>query len=241
MTALNISLLFSILTLSALQGFTQSDIHHKVKSLHHKEKSQIKQPIYEFLTTWNATAGSLKPAAKALKSKTIENKQKGKDPKKGTEKLQQTYDNLVELDGKERSFLAETFALPMLEELKAKGTDLGAADIYATQYVIKFVLGVPKFNHGELDIDDLDEMERELTNLINTYPDNDAHNQEVDGHVIDIVRDEAQVFFTSFVAANKKQYHKEQGNQKTDKSSASLSSMDCGEKYEYLKEKGIMH
>ncbi|MFT6867072.1 MAG: hypothetical protein ACJA08_001911 [Cyclobacteriaceae bacterium] len=224
------------------QVFAQHEISHKVKALHHTEMGRIKQPIYEFLITWNTSAVSMKPASKALQDKIKENKQKGKDPEKGTEKLQEAYDNLVVQDGKERSFLAETFALPMHKEMKTKGTSLDAADLYAAQYVIKFVLGMPRFNHGHLDIDNFDEMEKELTNLIQSYPVNDAHNQEVDGHVIDIFCEEAEAFFQSFVAANKKQYMKDQGNNKGDNNYVTgLTNMNCGEKYELLKEKGIMH
>ena len=218
--------------------FGQQSASDKVATLSNAERSKIKKPLYEFLHTWNTAAPELRPAAKALASKKKENRQKGKDPLAGTKKLQQTYDELVALDGKERSFIAETFALPMHHELYAKGTALDASDIYAAQYIIKFVLGVPKFNHGKLDINDMDQMDRELNQLIKAYPDNDAHNQEVDGHIIDIFREEAQAFWNSFVAANKAQYLKEQG--RGGGNSVNLKGMNCGEKYEFLKNEGIM-
>ncbi|MEO9966666.1 MAG: hypothetical protein ABJF11_12790 [Reichenbachiella sp.] len=229
-------IVFLMVSLFAWQSYGQETISDKVATLHHSEKSKIRKPLYEFLSTWNVTAPKLKPAAKVLEIKKKENRQKGKDPLSGTKKLQEKYDELVVLDGTERSFIAETFALPMQKELEVKGTALDASDIYAVQYITKFVLGVPRFNHGELNINDLNQIDNELTKLIKTYPDNDAHNQEVDGHVIDIFREEAQAFWVSFVAENKAQYRKAKGS-----GSSELTSMNCGEKYKLLKEKGIMH
>lgn len=195
----------------ALNCFGQETMSEKVALLTHAERGKIKQPLYEFLHTWNTAAPDLKPAEKALASKKKENKQKRKDPLAGTKKLQETYDELVVLDGKERSFLAESFVLPMQEELEVKGTTLSASDIYAVQYTTKFVLGVPKFNQGKLDIYNVKQMESELAKFIKAYPDNDAHNQEIDGHIIDVFREEAQSYWNSFVAANKAQYFKDQG------------------------------
>ncbi|SMD32051.1 hypothetical protein SAMN04488029_0389 [Reichenbachiella faecimaris] len=232
------SIFFLIGCFFAISCFGQQTISDKVASLHHSEKSKIRKPLYEFLSTWNTTAPKLKPVAKEIEVKKKENKQKGKDPLAGTKKLQETYDELVVLDGTERSFIAESFALPMQKELEVKGASLDAEDIYAVQYITKFVLGVPRFNHGELDINDLNQVDRELAKLIETYPDNDAHNQEVDGHVIDIFREEAQAFWNSFVAENKAQYKKGKGK---GSNGAELTSMNCGEKYKLLKEKGIMH
>lgn len=239
MTTTKIAIAFSIIYLLTLPGFAQESISEKVASLSHAERSKIKKPLYEFLHTWNTTAPKLKPAAKAIKDKKKENLQKGKDPMAGTKRLQEKYDELVVLDGTERSFIAESFALPMQKELEAKGISLDASDIYAVQYITKFVLGVPRFNHGELDINNLEQVDQELVKLIETYPDNDAHNQEVDGHIIDVFREEAQAFWNTFVAENKAQYRKGQG--KKTGSGADLTSMNCGEKYKFLKEKGIMH
>lgn len=234
------SIVFLMICLFARQGLAQETISEKVASLHHSEKSKIRKPLYEFLHTWNTTAPKLKPAAKALESKKKENRRNGKDPLAGTKKLQKTYNDLFVQDGTERSFIAETFALPIQKELETKGTKLDASDIYAAQYIIKFVLGVPKFNHGKLSINDMSQMNYELNLLINTYPDNDAHNQEVDGHIIDIFREEAQSYWNSFVAVNRAQYLKGQGK-KGSASGSDLTSMNCGEKYKLLKEKGIMH
>lgn len=228
--------MFLMVCLFALQGYGQETISDKVASLHHSEKSKIRKPLYEFLNTWNTTAPKLKPAAKELEVKKKENRQNGKDPLTGTKRMQEKYEELVVLDGTERSFIAESFALPMQKELETKGASLDAEDIYAVQYITKFVLGVPRFNHGELDINNLTEIDQELAKLIETYPDNDAHNQEVDGHVIDVFRAEAQAFWNSFVAENKAQYRKGKGSKGSE-----LTSMNCGEKYKLLKEKGIMH
>lgn len=227
-----------IVCLLAVPGLAQETLSDKVATLHHSEKSKIRKPLYEFLNTWNTTAPMLKPAEKAIAHKKKENRQKGKDPLAGTKKLQERYDELVYQDGTERSFIAESFALPMQKELEVKGTSLDASDIYAVQYITKFVLGVPRFNHGELDINNMDQIDRELITLIETYPDNDAHNQEVDGHIIDVFREEAQAFWNEFVAKNKAQYQK--GKNKG-ASGPDLTSMNCGEKYKLLKEKGIMH
>ncbi|MEO9477614.1 MAG: hypothetical protein ABJG41_18860 [Cyclobacteriaceae bacterium] len=231
-------LLGAFLLLASINSQAQETLSDKVKHMHHHAKSKVKQPAYEFLSTWNTSAELIKPAQHELKHKIKQNKHKGKDPKKGTEKLQMAYDEAVKADGTERSFIAQTFAIPMLHELKTKGTALEAEDIYAAQYVIKYTLGMPRFNHGELNIDDLDQLEKELTALVAKYPDNDAHNQEVDGHVIDIFREEAGAFFQAFVAANQKELQKDGGKSNA---SSNLTSMNCGEKYEYLKEKGIMH
>ncbi|MEP0368290.1 MAG: hypothetical protein ABJN36_15555 [Cyclobacteriaceae bacterium] len=234
-----ILLLGALLLLTAIHSPAQETLSDKVKHMHHHAKSKVKQPAYEFLSTWNTSADQIKPAQHELKHKIKQNKHKGKDPKKGTEKLQAAYDDAVRADGTERSFIAQTFAIPMLHELKTKGTALAAEDIYAAQYVIKYTLGMPRFNHGELDIDNLDQLEKELAALVAQYPDNDAHNQEIDGHVIDIFREEAGAFFQSFVAANQKELQKESG--KSGSYASNLTDMNCGEKYEYLKEKGIMH
>ncbi len=236
---LNYCLTFTAL-MFCICGYSQETLSDKTKHMHHHEKSKLKQVAYEFLSTWNASAELIKPASDALKEKIKENKQKGKDPEKGTEKLKLVYDEVVKADGIERSFLAETFALPMQYELKTKGEVLEPEDIYTAQYVIKFVLGVPRFNHGHLDIDNLDHMEKELKSLIEEYPDNDAHNQQIDGHIIDVFREEAGAFFDSFVTANKAQFEKDQNGNNSAVSSG-LTQMNCGEKYEYLKEKGIMH
>lgn len=236
MTYIKTPLALVLFCFIACQGMAQESLSDKVATLHHSEKSRIRKPLYEFLNTWNTTAPKLKPAAKELAHKKKENKQKGKDPLAGTKKLQEKYDELVFQDGTERSFIAESFALPMHKELEAKGTSLEAEDIYAVQYIIKFVLGVPKFNHGELNINDMNQIDRELITLIETYPDNDAHNQEVDGHIIDVFREEAEAFWNEFVAKNKAQYQKGKGPSGPD-----LTSMNCGEKYKLLKEKGIMH
>lgn len=231
-------IVFLMVCIFAMPCRAQQTISEKVASLHHSEKSKIRKPLYEFLNTWNTTAPKLKPAAKALGIKKKENRQNGKDPLAGTKRLQEKYDELVFLDGTERSFIAESFALPMQKELEVKGTSLDASDIYAVQYITKFVLGVPRFNHGELNINDLNQIDNELTKLIATYPDNDAHNQEVDGHVIDIFREEAQAFWVSFVTENKSQYRKGKGK---GSGSSDLTNMNCGEKYKLLKAKGIMH
>ncbi|MEP2027040.1 MAG: hypothetical protein ABJH98_09535 [Reichenbachiella sp.] len=225
-----------ILVFLFLPATAQESISDKVASLHHSEKSKIRKPLYEFLSTWNTTAPQLKPAEKAIAAKKKENRQKGKDPLSGTKKMQENYDELIFLDGTERSFIAESFALPMQKELEVKGSSLEADDIYAVHYITKFVLGVPRFNHGELDINDLNQIDDELAKLIETYPDNDAHNQEVDGHVIDVFREEAQAFYDSYVAENRAQYKKGKGAKGSE-----LTSMNCGEKYKLLKEKGIMH
>lgn len=222
----------------SFQSLAQETLSDKVATLHHSEKSKIRKPLYEFLSTWNTTAPQLRPAEKAIEAKKKENRQKGKDPMSGTKKLQETYDELVFQDGTERSFIAESFALPMQRELEVKGAALDASDIYAVQYITKFVLGVPRFNHGELDINNLEQIDHELATLIETYPDNDAHNQEVDGHVIDIFRDEAEAFYKEYVAENKSQYNKGKGSSS---GGNELTSMNCGEKYKLLKEKGIMH
>jgi len=229
-----------MLCLFAFQCFAQETISDKVASLSHAEKGKIKQPLYEFLHTWNTASSELSPASKALEIKKKENKRKGKDLLAGTKKLQEIYDDLFVLDGKERSFLAESFVLPMQEELEVKGTTLSASDIYAVQYTTKFVLGVPEFNQGKLDIYDVKQMESELAKLIKAYPDNDAHNQEIDGHIIDVFREEAQSYWNSFVTANKAQYLKDQGFNGGGKG-PNLKSMNCGEKYELLKKQGIMH
>lgn len=236
MTTAKAPILFLMVCLFAWPSYGQETISDKVASLHHSEKSKIRKPLYEFLSTWNTTAPKLKPASNALDAKKKENRQNGKDPLAGTKRMKEKYEELVVLDGTERSFIAESFALPMQRELEVKGTALDASDIYAVQYITKFVLGVPRFNHGELDINDLNQVDHELAKLIETYPDNDAHNQEVDGHVIDIFREEAQAFWVSFVAENKAQYRKGKGSKGSE-----LTSMNCGEKYKLLKEKGIMH
>jgi len=241
MTSAKSPILFLLLCLFAVECFAQQTVSDKVASLSHAERSKIKQPLYEFLHTWNTAASELIPAEKALRSKRKDNKRKGKDPLTGTKKLQETYDELFALDGTERSFIAETFALPMEKELEAKDIALDASDIYAAQYVIKFTLGVPKFNHGKLDINDNEQMKRELTLLIETFPDNDAHNQEIDGHIIDIFREEAQSFYNAFVAENKAEYLKGQGKKNGESYVTGSTTMNCGEKYEYLKKKGIMH
>ena len=229
---------FFVIYLCSYYSHGQETVSDKVASLHHSEKRKIRQPLFEFLNTWNATAPMLKPAAKELEVKKRENRQKGKDPLAGTKKLQKDCDELVFLDGTERSFIAETFALPMQKELEDKGTALGASDLYAVQYITKFVLGVPRFNHGELNINDMNQIDGELTKLIDTYPDNDAHNQEEDGHVIDIFREEAQAFWVIFVAKNKAQHSK---GKSSGSGSNELTKMNCGEKYKLLKAKGIMH
>lgn len=225
-----------VICLLTLQSFGQEAISAKVATLHHSEKSKIRKPLYEFLSTWNTTAPQLKPAAKAIAAKKKENRQNGKDPLAGTKKMQEKYEELVYQDGTERSFIAESFALPMQRELEMKGASLEAEDIYAVHYITKFVLGVPRFNHGELDINNLNQIDSELAKLIEAYPDNDAHNQEVDGHVIDIFREEAQAFYNSYVAKNKAQYKKGKGAKGSE-----LTSMNCGEKYKVLKDQGIMH
>ena len=232
MTLAKTSIIFLTLCFFTLHSFAQQTISDKVASLSHSERSKIKKPLYEFLHTWNTAASELIPAEKALASKKKENKQKGKDPLTGTKKLQETYDELLAIDGTERSFLAESFVLPMQEELEVKGTALSASDIYAVQYTTKFVLGVPKFNQGQLDIYDVKQMENELAELIKTYPDNDAHNQEINGHIIDIFREEAQSYWNSFVAENKAQRLKDQGGKGG--SGPDMKSMNCGEKYEFL-------
>ena len=216
MTSAKSPILFLLLCLFAFQCFAQQTVADKVATLSHAERSKIKQPLYEFLHTWNTAASELIPAEKELKSKKKDNKRKGKDSLAGTKKLQETYDDLFVLDGTERSFIAETFALPMEKELEAKGIALDASDIYAAQYVIKFTLGVPKFNHGKLDIND-------------------------NGHIIDIFREEAQSFYNAFVAVNKAQYLKDQGKKNGESYVTGSTTMNCGEKYEYLKKKGIMH
>lgn len=219
--------------------FAQETLHDKVMHMHHHEKSQLKQRAFEFLSTWNTSADLIKPAKHELDHKIKENKHKGKDSKNGTEKLQKTYDDMVYADGIERSFIAETFSLPMVHELKTKGVELEASDIYTAQYVIKFTLGVPRFNHGELDENNLDQMEQELSSLINEFPENDAHNQEVNGHVIDVFRQEANAYFASFVAKNQAQLANSGG--KSSGPVTGLSNMSCKEKYELLKKQGIMH
>jgi hypothetical protein len=83
-------------------------------------------------------------------------------------------------------------------------------------------------------------MESELAKLIKTYPDNDAHNQEIDGHIIDVFREEAQAYWNSFVAVNKAQRLRDQGGKNVVSSSSNLKGMNCGEKYEFLKKEGIM-
>ncbi|WP_258104361.1 hypothetical protein [Marinoscillum sp. MHG1-6] len=223
------------------QAFAQEDesIHERVNKMHHLHKGRLKHRANEFLNSWNSSADLIKPAEHELKHKMKQNRHKGKDPKKGTEKLQRNYDRAVAADGTERSFLAETFALPMLHELDHNGDDLSGEDIYTAQYVIKFVLGVPRFNHGELDIENHPQIESELKALIEKYPDNAAHDQEIDGHIIKVFRDEADAFFTKFVAENRADYLNSNGGKS--KSSSNLTGMNCGEKYEYLKKQGIMH
>jgi len=218
--------------------FAQQTLTEKAETLNDQARSTIKQRAYEFLSTFNPSSQLIKPAEKELKSKILENKQKRKDPYKGTDKLQSKYDEAVEEDGTERSFLAQSFAQPMLHELKFKGLTLEAADIYTAQYVIKYVLGVPRFNYGELDVDNHNQMENELSTLISTYPDNDAHDQQVDGHIIDIFTEQANAYFETFVAANIANFDKDQGKSYIPNN---LSTMNCGEKYEYLKKQGIMH
>ena len=217
----------------------QGSLTEKAETLAHKERVSIKKRAYEFLLTWNTSADMIRPLEKEIASKVKENRQKGKDPYRGLDRLQGIYDEAVFDDGTERSFLAESFAQPMLHELKKFGLDLPAADIYTAQYVIKYVLGVPRFNHRELDVDDHDQMERELASLISEYPDNDAHDQEVDGHVIRIFTEEADAYFEKFVAAN--QADLANGFGSSNGPITGLSSMTCEEKYKYLKSKGIMH
>lgn len=236
MNNLKSSLVFLMIGLLSFHSYAQETISDKLASLHHSEKSKIRKPLYEFLSTWNTTGPQLKPAAKAIEAKKKENRQNGKDPLAGTKKMQQKYEELVFQDGTERSFIAESFALPMQRELELKGASLEAEDIYAVHYITKFVLGVPRFNHGELDINNLNQIDSELAKLIEAYPENDAHNQEVDGHVIDVFREEAQAFYNSYVAENRAQYKKGKGAKGSE-----LTSMNCGEKYKLLKEKGIMH
>ena len=238
MTSIKTLICSVVIALIAMTSNAQESVSDKVASLHHSEMSKIRKPLYEFLSTWNTTAPKIKPVAKELEQKKKENRQKGKDPLAGTKKLQETYDELIYLDGTERSFMAESFALPMQKELEQKGTKLDASDIYAVHYVTKFVLGVPRFNHGELDINDMNQIDQELSKLIETYPDNDAHNQEVDGHIIDVFREEAQAYYISFVEENKAQYNKSKGK---GPAGSELTNMNCGEKYKLLKEKGIMH
>ncbi|MFY0651444.1 MAG: hypothetical protein JXQ96_05395 [Cyclobacteriaceae bacterium] len=238
MTVAKTSIIALILCLIVLPCLSQETVADKVATLSHTERAKIKKPLYEFLHTWNTAAPDLITATKELESKKKENKRKGKDLFAGTKKLKEAYDELVELDGKERSFIAESFALPMQEELEVKGATLSASDIYAVQYITKFVLGVPRFNRGHLDIYNVKQMEEELSLLIKAYPDNDAHNQEVDGHVIDIFREEAQSYWNSFVAVNKAQYQKDNG--RPSGSGVDLKSMNCGEKYAFLKEQGVM-
>ncbi|MFY0598394.1 MAG: hypothetical protein JXR03_01900 [Cyclobacteriaceae bacterium] len=226
-----------VLLLISLSAFSQETLSHKVKNMHHHERSKIKQMAYQFLITWNSSAGRIKPASHELKAKIKENKHKGRDHNKGTEKLRKALDEAILADGNERSFIAQEFSIPMLEELSTKGLSLDASDIYTAQYVIKYPLGVPRFNHGELDIDNLDQMERELKNLVETYPDNDAEtHQKADGSIT-LFRQESQAYFQTFVAKNRAQYEK--GGDKENTVSG-LSQMSCGEKLEYLKEKGIM-
>lgn len=228
------SLLIFLFSFSAL---SQETLSHKVRELHHHEISKIKQITFEFLRTWNSSAPLIKPASHELKSKIKENKHKRKDPNKGTEKLQNIYDNAILADGIERSFIAQEFTIPMLDELKIKGTSLQASDIYTAQYAIKYTLGVPRFNHGHLDIDNLDQVETELETLINNYPDNDAEDIEIKDGAIALFRKESEAYFQVFVAKNRAQYEK--GN-KGENPNNSLTQMNCGEKLEYLKEKGIM-
>ncbi|WP_456462522.1 hypothetical protein [Reichenbachiella sp.] len=236
MSTTKFHIVFILICIIAWPCLAQETISDKLATLHHSEKSKIRKPLYEFLSTWNTTAPQLKPAEKAIAAKKKENRQNGKDPLAGTKKMQEKYEELVYQDGTERSFIAESFALPMQRELEVKGASLEAEDIYAVHYITKFVLGVPRFNHGELDINDLDQIDSELAKLIETYPDNDAHNQEVDGHVIDVFREEAQAFYNSYVAENRAQYKKGKGAKGSE-----LTSMNCGEKYKLLKDQGIMH
>ena len=227
------------LLLFSTQPTAQQTLTEKAESLDDNSRLVIKKRAYEFLKTWNPSADEIRPIEKELSEKILENKQKRKDPEKGTEKIREKYDEAVEQDGKERSFLAESFAQPMLHELQQDGIALPAADIYTAQYVIKFVLGVPRFNSRELDVDDHDQMAFELTSLIATYPDNDAHDQEIDGHVITIFTEEANAFFEKFVARNRADY--ESGIGASSGPITGLVGMTCQEKYKYLKSKGIMH
>lgn len=224
------------LCLLAVQLNAQS-LTELAETLETRSRSVIKQRAYEFLRTWNPSADLAKPLEVELSAKILKNKQKRKDPYKGTEKLRADISEVEQADGTERSFLAETFAQPMLYELKEWGIELPPADIYTAQYVIKYTLGVPRFNYGELDVDNHQQMESELSALIAQYPDNEAHNQQVDGHAINVFRDEANAYFEMFVSANA-------ANLENDKGSGpitGLSGMSCGDKYKYLKEKGIMH
>lgn len=202
-----------------------------------RSRSVIKQRAYEFLRTWNPSSDLAKPLQEELSEEILKNKQKRKDPNKGTEKLRADIAEVEQSDGTERSFLAESFAQPMLYELKEWGIELPPADIYTAQYVIKYTLGVPRFNHGELDVDNHQQMETELTALIEQYPDNEAHDQQLDGHVINVFREEANAYFEMFVAANAANLENDRGSGPI----TGLEGMSCGDKYKYLKEKGIMH
>ena len=224
--------LFVMTNVSAQQTLTE-----KAETLDNRTRSVIKQRAYEFLRTWNPSADLAKPLQVELSEKVLKNRQKRRDPHKGTEKLLAEIAEVEEFDGIERSFLAESFAQPMLYELKEWGIELPASDIYTAQYVIKYTLGVPRFNHGELDVDNHQQMESELTSLIAAYPDNEAHDQQVDGHVINVFRDEANAYFEMFVAANAANLE----NSNASGPISGLEGMSCGDKYKYLKSKGIMH
>ncbi len=216
----------------------QQTLTEKSETLQDQTRSVIKQRSFEFLQTFNPSADLIAPAEKELNSKILQNKQKRKDPNKGTDELRLTYETMVKNDGTERSFLAETFAQSMLYELRKWGMDLPAEDIYTAQYVIKYVLGVPRFNRRELDVDNHNQMDTELSSLISKYPDNDAQDQQIDGRIIGVFTEESNAYFETFVASNIAQLEKSNGNKVE---TNSLSTMNCGEKYKYLKEKGIMH
>jgi hypothetical protein len=216
----------------------QQTLTEKSETLQDHSRSVIKQRSYEFLRTFNPSADLIAPAEKEMNSKILQNKQKRKDPEKGTEELRLTYETMVASDGTERSFLAESFAQSMLNELIKWGMELPAEDIYTAQYVIKYVLGVPRFNRRELDVDNHNQMDTELSSLISKYPDNDAQDQQIDGRVIGVFTNQSNAYFESFVASNIAQLEKSNGNKIE---TNSLSNMNCGEKYKYLKEQGIMH
>ncbi|WP_421879137.1 hypothetical protein [Marinoscillum sp.] len=223
---------------TTLSAEAEISLTEKAETLDYQERSLIKQRAYEFLRTWNPSADLAKPIQEELSDKILKNKQKRKDPNKRTESLREDLEEAEQTDGTERSFIAESFAQPMLHELQHLGIDLPPSDIYTAQYVIKYTLGVPRFNHGELDVDNHQQMQTELTALISKYPDNDAHDQEVDGRVISIFREEANAYFEMFVAANAADLDRSQGNSGPING---LANMSCADKYKYLKDKGIMH
>ncbi|MDH5609071.1 MAG: hypothetical protein OEY56_06290 [Cyclobacteriaceae bacterium] len=222
--------------------FAQENLTDKLKLMSDNDLLVIRKPIYEYLYTWNHSSPLLDVAKNELNAKIKENRQKGKDPYKGTERLKEAYEEVVTADGEQRSFIAQTYALPMLMELREKGVDLEPSDIYTAQYVIKYALGVPRFNRGELDIDNLDQMEKEINELIRTYPNNYAEKLEGEGGIINIFRTNALSYYNVFVEMNRAAYLKEtEGYAGNSGGGKNLNQMNCGEKAEYLRKAGIIN